>query len=870
MKKRLLFLFAAALCAGGVSADLYEVGDFVYTPNGRFQITGENLLTNGDFSDGFNGWINMGGESLSTDTFEITTDGPDGDGDYCLTTLAGDYHSSNLGTTANFHQIAELEANNTYICSYKVRAYTTPRFSCTSTYSRNTNLQAFHLNTSPVFPTNNTDYDNYPLDDVFSFSTIDADWTEQNMDYSADSDIYCIVYFCNLIVNDSYADFGIYEAKQVGDDRRAQDLIDMIDFFLNIEELNVDADATTMLTEARTDLESVIGTDISVADLEDMLDAVEGEGGPLDSYLDVNSADLSGYFENLTFDDCEEASSTVPDGWSAATDPGNWGVEGDEMHGFTTPFAYSEGRADNELEGNTLYQTAALPAGKYLYVVRAYGMKYYCDGSGVTNDFYMPDYHSDVDSVLYYVNEDTVICDVDPQYANVYMNVFEVDDYGKQTIGYSYPSIAAHYYDYEGGGYSGGGYIGFDNIYLRIIGMTTDEVETYIFQAEFEAAQEDLQAVIDSAETVLDNDKYIFESDILEDSVASAKNILSTLTDATDATIAYLSAETGYLEAAISRYYTINAEYVTLGEDINTCEAYYADENREDGKQDFFSAISVAKTYYEEQTSDSRDSAELVRQDEVLMDACDTYLLANASQTAPFEYELVNNSFQTGDDTGWVQDGETGNAKWKFNTSISDFTDGACVYYNRGYKATDDKYIYQDVEVSMSGVYLYTAEVICNNSSWSSTSGYDTETYIYLNGDSVMVITEGLGESTQLYPGDVTQFYVISEIEDINSFQFDTNEVGVLRLGLARIYEEQSLGLIYLGSNHLYYLGPIADFDESTFDIDIVGIKDVVADASDLGDVYTLTGVKVRSNTSSLKGLEKGVYIKNGKKYVVK
>ena len=35
-------------------------------------------------------------------------------------------------------------------------------------------------------------------------------------------------------------------------------------------------------------------------------------------------------------------------------------------------------------------------------------------------------------------------------------------------------------------------------------------------------------------------------------------------------------------------------------------------------------------------------------------------------------------------------------------------------------------------------------------------------------------------------------------------------------------------------------------------------------------DVYGVNGVKVRSNTHSLEGLSKGIYVVNGKKYVVK
>lgn len=51
------------------------------------------------------------------------------------------------------------------------------------------------------------------------------------------------------------------------------------------------------------------------------------------------------------------------------------------------------------------------------------------------------------------------------------------------------------------------------------------------------------------------------------------------------------------------------------------------------------------------------------------------------------------------------------------------------------------------------------------------------------------------------------------------------------------------------------------------------GIGSVVSGGTDgkqRGDVYTLSGVKVRSGATSLDGLAKGVYIMNGKKYVVR
>ena len=48
------------------------------------------------------------------------------------------------------------------------------------------------------------------------------------------------------------------------------------------------------------------------------------------------------------------------------------------------------------------------------------------------------------------------------------------------------------------------------------------------------------------------------------------------------------------------------------------------------------------------------------------------------------------------------------------------------------------------------------------------------------------------------------------------------------------------------------------------------GINHVTLDADKEGDIYTLTGIKVRQNATSTEGLPQGIYIFKGKKVVVK
>jgi hypothetical protein len=74
MKKRLLFAFMA-MCAS-VSSFALSQGEFVYTPQGRFQITGANLNANNAFQD-LSGWtvVAAAADKTLADNLNITGNG---------------------------------------------------------------------------------------------------------------------------------------------------------------------------------------------------------------------------------------------------------------------------------------------------------------------------------------------------------------------------------------------------------------------------------------------------------------------------------------------------------------------------------------------------------------------------------------------------------------------------------------------------------------------------------------------------------------------------------------------------------------------------------------------------------------------------
>ena len=67
----------------------------------------------------------------------------------------------------------------------------------------------------------------------------------------------------------------------------------------------------------------------------------------------------------------------------------------------------------------------------------------------------------------------------------------------------------------------------------------------------------------------------------------------------------------------------------------------------------------------------------------------------------------------------------------------------------------------------------------------------------------------------------------------------------------------------------IFFKGPQLLFWGDTVVDGINGVQDGNS-ADQPGDIYTISGVKVRANATSFEGLGKGIYIKNGKKYVVK
>lgn len=861
MKKQLLMMAAAFMGVAG-SAYAYNIGDAVYTHTGKYKIVGENIVVNGDFSNGTSGWTGLTGRAIPTDTFNVVPNGGP-DGKPCLQVMiSGGTMGNTLDGSANFRQSVRLAGGNTYVISYKVKANTGGVTSTARWSGRNDNYQDVFVNGNGLSPYPTETEDNKSQGSVAEWiDTKGGEWMTINYAYRAETDIYLNFEFFNLIQFDSFADFGVYSATQVGDDRIATSAANTLQSI--IDDTETFPDAADYLSEPLAELRSAAeNPDISVDELNGMVDMIMGSESALSEYLNAISADVSSYFDYFTFDDCTEkgANKGAAEGWSETG--GRWGVRA-PWSDMTTRHIFAESPANVAMAAGSQYQTAALPKGKYLYMVKGSGTRYYGDGSGKKSNFYIPDYYNNVSGMGFFINGDSAeMKDVPTYMSNIYYKVFDVAEDGDQTIGF-YRDAQSAFTGNDRNKVSGSGIVRFDNMHIRILGVTDEDVERFFLENNLADAQNSLKTMIDSAKTVIADSRYIWGKDVLQDSINVSQGIYDQYTNAVQEDIDKLNDQMPLMRDAIRDYYAINKEYTQLGDDIAAANKLTGDETRPNGKDELRAAITTADTYYKSLNAQSeRDSLQLVKTDSLLNDAVGDFYLANASYQTPGYINLVNDDFTDGTN-GWSVDNGTGTAAWKASDVDMPTYKGRAVVFNRGVTASDNKYIVKDVYIKKTGIYEFSATCAVHSSSWSEIGENQTYTYLIAGADSVNVITKGDGSKKQQI-GEWDRFVVQTNIENV-----ETSEGLVaphyLRVGLVKIPKEdgtnQSVNVICFGSPVLVYYGTKEEYESGISDVEVVDTT---------FDVYNLNGMKVRSNATSLDGLAKGIYIVDGKKYVVK
>lgn len=852
MKKRLLLAMAAIL--GFTTAFAYQTGEYIYTRNGKFKVVSENLITNGDFKDGLNGWLNVAGETPSEEMIQVNpSDGPDGL-PFIQATESGSSgaRSAAMNTVDNVNGKANLfisiprASSKIYVFSMKVKSGDDNTKIVTSNSiesGRNANLIAFYPSvdgTLETIPQSNTTKDAdhpYMINRCWEGFGNDG-WTEIAYDYTSLSDGYLCALITNMAVNTRYADIGLYEVQAVGDDRLTQNLLTQLKFYKDHPE-----DFPAMQDELGgiiTELENY-NPDATVDDLSGYLNGIQyGDESFFTYFFGANTVDVSDKLTNFYFDS-GSASKAPFSGWSVSSSD-RWFSEA--KHGnYQSQHVKWEISAAKSNDGYTMraadyYQKVNLAAGKYMYMVQASANIYGIDGGGSKSDAYVVRHDYNVEGAYAFIvcNGDTTKIPFDnlsTWYGNIYTVIVDLPE-GEKTFGF-------HIAD---GPSSAGGKFCFDNLQLRIVGGNKDEVDYEANLASLAKARDLFQQGIDVAQAVADSTAFIYGRTELLNAIEDAKGVLLAHGDEVivkgdnDASLAAIQEVTdahAALDVARRAMVTLNAEYVILGKDLEKAKAAVADETRPKAKDAFQSVITEADTYYKAQTETSRDSLALMQADEKLLKASEAYYIANATYATPGDLFIQNYTFAqkgttyraSGDPEnttpGWVQDGKHDNGYWQYGTSDK-FVERNHIYYNRGTGANDAKWIYQDVTIGQTGVYEFVLDAAVHLSSNDGTN-YDTGAKIYIGNDSVTVVSDAHAVGGQNW-GDVATFRVMTVVNEMPAD-------GKLRIG----FDRQAIGavcnMMYLSNCHLLYYGPYDQYKKDSIAVVLQPTKDALQVAVD-------------------------------------
>ena len=237
----------ALTMVGTVSA--YNEGDYAYNSTQRFKITGENLVTNGNFAESRKGWYGATDEDpLDADTWEIV-EGAGPNGAIVVKSLAANADKP----MCNKWQITEA---GTYIVSLDIKTPNAVNTTIlTAGSAAGTNAVDFFLNNDGSF-TKVASTDEAPVINVAASKYIpQEEWTSVVFYFTADVNQYLVMNVSNLAAETQLTNIELHKANEVYDDRIAKNRIAWIKTLMEIPDFNVEA-----AKDAKSNLEEYIGT----------------------------------------------------------------------------------------------------------------------------------------------------------------------------------------------------------------------------------------------------------------------------------------------------------------------------------------------------------------------------------------------------------------------------------------------------------------------------------------------------------------------------------------------------------------------------------------------------------------------------------
>ena len=221
MKKRLLFALAAMCVA--VSGFALSEGEFVYTPQGRFQITGANLNANSAFQD-MTGWTVVGEGKTLADKFNVNANGY-ADGINSVVSLDGETIGEGM-----YYRFEPTDAGASYVVSFKMKGAALDNLKIAIPGDGYGEAQCINL----VKVAGNVDGEfTYPTTEGEVIANTAEELTEewQTFNYAIEGDGTARIWFISFIrmaTTIEIADLQIYPAMKFADLRQRDAMLDKL------------------------------------------------------------------------------------------------------------------------------------------------------------------------------------------------------------------------------------------------------------------------------------------------------------------------------------------------------------------------------------------------------------------------------------------------------------------------------------------------------------------------------------------------------------------------------------------------------------------------------------------------------------------
>lgn len=796
----------------GINAT-YKVGDYIYTDNAKYQVTGENVIANGDFKKGLEGWTTESGTTLSPDTFGIDYEGPDGS--YCIKILHRGEAASGGAILKNW----VLDRDNHYVFSYKIRSEY--ENTATSVIAGDVNYQNVYLNKEGD---NAKGEQSEQIAKSFVYST---DWTTVNYCFRTTADATNLVlHMYSLYLDDRLADFCMYKVVRVGDERVVEKkLKEMEELINNPFWEGATADSKQEMNEAIAATKDLLesGQLNDYATVNDILNALNDA---ISNFYDANTVDVTAYLENGNLQKVGHKTNYVL-GWETTGDRWYNYNKNDEVYAqrqYPTGYWLDEGYCR---------QFCDLPKGKYIFTldVKAYCCKKGIDPITGESTKSAIDYTKPFNGIKVFINADSTLCE--PQNPDEYTNFAvysDVKDDSAFTAGIHIPGDA-------------GQVVKFINSKVRLICQPEEYVTDYFYKKELAASRHGLSEMIRFCEGYYaDNTNYIYGKAELRDSIDMAKNILDT-----SAEVDTLDSYTNRLRNARKEYQTLNAEFTNFVADIADADSVAAMTSLANSKDIITKAIADANTFKAQLNPLQRDSAGIVNADKQLVGKYNDYLAANATFNTPQALKLFANQHFAEGLAGWEQ---TASNATIYTKTCEGFDDPSAAYFWRGTsiaKTPPTFFIYQNVAIAHEGVYAAMAKVVA----WNESSKYDKpESGIYMilgNPDETV-------DSTMVHASEPTEFVMQRRFNAGETMRFG---IDGLNNAASNSFQFGDVKILYFGKYENY----VNSIDNAATDTGH-GCNDT--------NIYNMQGQVVKANAQSPAGMPKGVYIFKNKKIVVR